>query len=109
MVGRKKGTPKTGGRQPGSQNRTTKEARQLLEGILFGQIENIQIALDEIRKSDPAKYIDACSKMFSFVLPKKTDITTDDKPIRLPYDFSELTSEEIAEMDRIADKAVRNE
>jgi hypothetical protein len=80
MRGRKKGTQKTGGRQPGSVNKTTKEARELLETILYGQIENINTAMEELR-SEPAKYLDACSKMFTYVLPKKTDVTSDDEKI----------------------------
>lgn len=70
------------GRPKGIPNRTTKQAKELLEGILFGQIENIADALDRIRKDDPAKYIDACSKMFAFVLPKKTDMTSGDEPLK---------------------------
>lgn len=92
MRGRKKGTQKTGGRQPGSVNRTTKEARELLEGILYGQIDNINAAMEELR-AEPAKYIDACSKMFTYVLPKKTDITSDDKPIKTVLNVTVDSSE----------------
>lgn len=80
-VGRKKGTIKTGGRTAGTPNRTTKEARELLEQILFGQIDNVNEALDNIRDKSEDKYIDAMSKLFRYVLPQKTDVTSDDKPI----------------------------
>ena len=84
--GRKKGTNKTGGRSAGTPNRTTAQAKQLLEQIMFGQIDNINDALDNLKDKDYAKYLDACSKLFTYVLPKKTDVTTDgDKiAIKLP-------------------------
>jgi hypothetical protein len=80
-AGRKKGTNKTGGRTKGTPNRTTKQARKLLEQILFGQIDNINDSLNKVRKESEAKYLDACSKLFTYVLPKKTDVTSDDKPL----------------------------
>jgi hypothetical protein len=69
----------------GAVNRTTKESRELLEQILLGQIDNISMAFNQLR-SDPARYLDACSKLFAYVLPKKTDITSGDEkiPIQLP-------------------------
>ena len=75
MAGRKKGTPKTGGRTSGTPNRTTKEARELLEQVLLGQVDNIKDALEGLKDDSDAKYLDACSKLFTYVLPKKTDIT----------------------------------
>jgi hypothetical protein len=81
MRGRKKGTYKTGGRKAGVQNRTTKEAKKFLELMMFGQLDNMNDALNTLYKKDQRNYLDACSKLFTYVLPKKTDITTDDKPI----------------------------
>jgi hypothetical protein len=69
------------GRKTGIPNRTTKEAKELLEQILLGQIDNIKTAFKKLQK-DPGRYLDACSKLFTYVLPKKTDITTGDKPIQ---------------------------
>lgn len=82
MVGRKKGTHKTGGRQKGTLNRTTKEAQEFLQKILYGQFDNIQVALETLNKDDKAKYIDSLNKLMQYVLPKKTDVTTGDEPIR---------------------------
>lgn len=79
--GRRKGTTKTGGRTAGTPNRTTAQAKELLEQIMFGQIDNINEALNNLKDKDYAKYLDACSKLFTYVLPKKTDVTSDDKPI----------------------------
>ena len=66
----------------GAVNRTTKEARELLEQVLLGQVDNINDALMSVLKNDPNKYLDSCSKLFAYVLPKKTDITSDGKEIQ---------------------------
>jgi hypothetical protein len=79
--GRKKGTKKTGGRSIGTPNRTTAQAKELLEQIMFGQIDNINDALDNLKDKDYAKYLDACSKLFTYVLPKKSDVTSDGEKI----------------------------
>ena len=71
-----------GGKPKGALNRTTKQAKEILEKVMFGQIENISEALDSLFKKDQARYLDACSKLFTYVLPKKTDVTSDDKPIQ---------------------------
>ena len=76
------------GRRKGIPNRTTKEARELLEQILYGQIDNIEDAFEGLKK-DHSKYIEACAKMFGYVLPKRTDITTDDKPINITFNRHE--------------------
>lgn len=73
-------TNNANGRPKGSPNRTTKEAKLILEQILLGQIDNIEDAFDRLQK-EPARYLDACAKMFTYVLPKKTDITTGDEQI----------------------------
>lgn len=65
----------------GALNRTTKQAKEILDQVMFGQIENMSTALDYLHSNDPARYLDACSKLFAYVLPKKTDLTSDDKPI----------------------------
>lgn len=62
------------GRPKGIPNRTTAEVRGMLEKILFGQIENIGEALETVRQADPPKYLEMCSKLFAFVLPKRTEI-----------------------------------
>ncbi len=84
MKGPGKGkTNNPNGRPKGSPNRTTKEARELLEQILFGQIDNINDSLNKVRKESEAKYLDACSKLFNYVLPKRTDLTSGDDKIQI--------------------------
>lgn len=70
------------GRPRGTPNRTTQEAKEMLEQIMFGQIDNINEALNSLKEKDYSRYLDACSKLFTYVLPKKTDITSDGKEIQ---------------------------
>jgi hypothetical protein len=79
----KKGEAK--GKPKGALNRTTKEAKEFLEFVMFGQLDNMNDALCRLYKQDPSRYLDACSKLFAYVIPKKTDLTSDNKPI-----FTEL-------------------
>lgn len=65
----------------GAVSRTTKEAKEMLEQVMYGQLDKMGLALDRIYDRDPRGYIEACSKLFNYVLPRKTDITSDDKPI----------------------------
>ena len=85
------------GRPKGSQNNTTKQARELLQTILFGQMDNISDALEALR-DEPSKYLDACSKLFTYVLPKKTDITSDDETLKATQIiFQDVSGKEIHE------------
>ena len=49
---------------------------------MFGQLDNMQEALNSLKDKDYSRYLDACAKLFTYVLPKKADITSDDKPIQ---------------------------
>lgn len=68
--GNKDGKPK------GKLNRTTEQAKALLEQILYGQIENIEDALANMKEKSDKDYVDACVKMFKYVLPEKRDLTS---------------------------------
>ena len=73
-----KGHKKSGGRKAGTLNVTTKQAKEILNQILFDELPNIKSALAEIKAKDKYKYLDTFAKLLSFALPKKTDLTTDD-------------------------------
>jgi hypothetical protein len=72
-----------GGKPKGSLNRTTKEAKEFLEKVMFGQLDNMNDALSRLYKKDPSRYLDVCSKLFTYVLPKKTDLTSGDEKIQI--------------------------
>jgi hypothetical protein len=65
----------------GAVNRTTKQAKEFLEFMMFGQLDNMNDALNLLYREDRKSYLDACSKLFTYVLPKKTDITSGDEKI----------------------------
>ena len=92
----KKGQSKSGGRIAGVENRTTKEAKEILNSILFGELDNIKEALNEIRVKDKIHYLDCISKLLPFSLPKKTDLTSDDEKL-IPSVNINVTSKENAD------------
>ena len=72
---------KAGGRQKGVPNKVTGTARELLTDILNGEVDNIKTSLERVRNDDDFKYLSILEKWMSYVLPKKRDITSDDKSI----------------------------
>ena len=103
-MARPKGIPKTGGRQKGTLNRTTREARELLEKIIYSQFDGIEDVLKEIKNDDKSKYIMALDKMLQYVLAKKTDVTTDDKPIQANLNVTVDNSETAETLKRLRDE-----
>ncbi len=83
MPGKPKGLPKTGGRQKGSENKVTREAREIFKDIMDANIENIKTALQEIYDDDKTKFLYVINKYFPYYLPKKEalDITSDGEKI----------------------------
>jgi hypothetical protein len=79
----KKGHEKVGGRKAGTPNRTTKEARELVNVIMSGQVSNIEPALNKVYAENPSKYLDAISKLLQYFIPKQTDVTTDGEKIAI--------------------------
>jgi len=73
------------GRPAGTPNKTTKQAKEILEQVLLGQVDNIKAALELVKDKDPARYLDACAKLFTYVLPKKADITTGGEKINVTF------------------------
>ena len=69
------------GRVRGVKNYTTKEAKTLINTVLFGELHNIKKALKAIRAKDDYRYLDILSKLLTYSLPKKTDLTSRDEPL----------------------------
>ena len=70
---------KVGGRNKGSLNKTTQDVKEVLARVLDGREESIQLTLDGLEGKD---YIDAISKLLPYVIPKKSDVTSGDEPIK---------------------------
>lgn len=88
----KKGiTGNPGGRPKGTPNRTTAEAKELLNNILFSELENIRAALAKVHTKDAYKYLDLMSKLLAYVLPKA-------QTIDLNMNFEQLSDEQLIQI-----------
>lgn len=79
--GKRKGTPKTGGRQKGKPNMVTAKAKE----IILKAIDNQSVAFDQtmtvLKRDEPKEWAKIMVKLMDFVLPKKLDITSKDEQI----------------------------
>jgi len=80
MAQKKGHTGNPNGRPKGTPNKTTQIGRDFVASVLTGREQEINDALDKL-KEDPAKYIAAITSLLPYVVPKKTDITTDNQAI----------------------------
>ena len=62
---------KFGGRSKGTPNKTTAEAKQLLQNVVTKQIEKLETTLNKL---EPVERVNALSKLLPYILPKKQDI-----------------------------------
>jgi len=77
-LGRKKGTPKTGGRSAGTPNKATREFRETINKLLEGNADNVakwltivaEGDLEKKIKPDPGKALDLLAKLAEFAAPK---------------------------------------
>lgn len=67
---------KTGGRQKGTPNRTTSEAKQVLQNIVNKELENITTLLDKL---EPKERIDSIIKLLPYIVPKQQEIAIENR------------------------------
>ena len=78
-------------RPQGSRNKTTNEARKLLNEVLEGEIGHVQDALEQVRKDSPAKYLDVVCKLLPYWIPKQMNVHHDEpREMNLPDWIQEL-------------------
>jgi hypothetical protein len=68
-----KGNP---GKPKGSENKTTKAAKEIFISIMEGEVDHIKNSLDKIREKDPALYLTTLSKFYPYFMPKKLEVDT---------------------------------
>ncbi len=68
--------------RPHVPNKITIEKREQLAKILDIGLKELPSCLKEIRKDRPEVYVKLMLEVASFIVPKKKDITSDDKPIQ---------------------------
>jgi len=71
---------KTGGRQPGSPNKTTREFRQVVHDLLQANRNNYATWLAQVAGNDPGKALELVAKLAEYAAPKlaRTEITGKD-------------------------------
>jgi hypothetical protein len=78
---------KTGGRQPGTPNKATKEFRDTVSALLSDNAQNVAIWLEQVangngetRPPDPAKALDLMAKLAEYAAPKlaRTEMVGED-------------------------------
>lgn len=69
-MGRPKGTPKTGGRQPGVPNRATTEFRETVTRLLESNAENVALWLERVAADDPDKALQRLAQLAEYAAPK---------------------------------------
>jgi hypothetical protein len=80
MKGRKQGTPKTGGRELGTPNKTTKEIREFYLAFLSNNIDQIQDLFNEVTLVNPVKALEIVLTLSKFILPPVTPEIIDSNP-----------------------------
>lgn len=64
------------GRQKGTQNKATRKAKELFLSIMEGEVDNIQDALNAVRKENKGRYLEVLSKFLPYFIPKKIEVDT---------------------------------
>lgn len=93
--GRKKGTPKTGGRQKGTLNKVTAFNKAVIEKIL-SEYADTGLMLSDLQKLDPKERLDIMVKLMAFTTPKPQSIDmsiSSNKPKTIEETLSELAEE----------------
>ena len=86
MVGRKKGTPKTGGRVKGTKNKKTPTQKQWIEDFLTRKQPDMEKELDKLEPKDKWQMFE---KLIGYIVPKMTSAQIDP---------SQLTDEQLDEL-----------
>ena len=74
----KKGAP---GKPKGALNKTTLKAREIILAAIDEQSVDFNEVMGTLKTDDPKEWAKIMVKLMDFVLPKKIDLTSDDKPI----------------------------
>lgn len=89
---------KAGGRKKGEPNKMTQDLRESIRLFLELEYEHLNDVLEDLRTNNKVAYVNAIEKFTAYVVPKKRDITSDDKPISIPQPINiTVDSSETAE------------
>lgn len=85
----KKGHKEATGRPKGSENKLTKEARELFIETLEGQVPNIEDAFKKVYKDNPAKFLELFAKYAQYFVPRKTEAEVKGE-LNASFDFKDI-------------------
>lgn len=71
-----------GGKEKGTPNKVTTEARELFTKTLAGQVEHIADSFDKVRVSNPEKYLDLFAKYAQYFVPKYVDVASNGEQVK---------------------------
>jgi hypothetical protein len=103
--GRNPGTPKTGGRQPGTQNKISGELKSWLNSIIE---ENKPLFKENLIKLEPDKHVQVIEKLMAYIVakPQNLDIQIEYRELerlmeRTPEQYIEKISAKLLELNTI--------
>jgi hypothetical protein len=73
-----------GGKPKGALSKTTIKAKELILNAIDEQSVNFNEVMGNLKEKEPREWAKIMVKLMDFVLPKKLDITTDEKPLNIP-------------------------
>lgn len=79
----KEGQDKIAGREKGTPNKITQDAREIFKLTLEGQVSHLPAAFDYVRETDPAKYLELIAKYAQYFVPKMVDVNLGGKVINV--------------------------
>lgn len=65
-----KGTPKTGGRQKGVENKVTRDTKEAFKRLVESNHDNMTLWLSRVAIEDPAKALEIVTKLAEYFIPK---------------------------------------
>ena len=65
-----------GGRKPGSTNEKVNRVREAITAITEGGIESFNECMDEVRTTNPAKFLEVYLKLLEYSMPKLRSVDT---------------------------------
>jgi hypothetical protein len=63
-------------RNKGSLNKVTQDTKKVLKTVLEGQIDRIELALDDVYERNTVTYLQIITKLLPYLLPKAIEDTT---------------------------------
>lgn len=75
MVGKKKGSPKTGGRKAGTPNKVTGTVKEWIAAIIDGNREQFE---DDLAALEPGERVRIISNLLQYVTPKLQSVSAEE-------------------------------